>query len=1786
MSSFSRDEVKVNRTDSGWTWNAYIDGKKVGSGFTFASEADAYERGKRCIEEHRYDNLVDSMICPFCGSDMWNGQMCPDCGNEKESSMKRAYDMDNPLEVFNINSDDGRYIYRDEDTGDRFCIDQEPDGQWSLEWDDELGGGIKEHLDSPQSAARYWYDNFGRYASKKGSNMNRYASDKKFMARDSMPSKIAYTQTVSDDGDFGLGDTFDFFGIYVEITEIDGNSLFLECVEGNDPDFPVWVESRELRQDLEDNGMWFEGGLRKRGKTSNMKRKVFISSKTKFASSIIVELSPFKLNGETAYEGSLCDGEYWFEIYKDGYGWECRVAREEPRDDEVAFGGGSNPNEALQDAIDCMVDMGVVVTASRKTASTYELARCLFKSLIRMDYPYTEYAVQVDGYTDHMLDAASDEQAIALFLKECPDAYVYDEPKDITHKWAKKKTSREIIDTEQLGEGEWSHAFDDGCSVDVFENADGEFVWEFYDQAGDMLDSERGFETPDAALDDAVSRYAKKVARHAAINKVSSDYEVEVPIEGEFCEGYVYISLYEEENNLECHVMLDCWGEGGDDAIDDYFFVSADYQPQDIALEIIGEAEFEYGDELGIDEHELGMEISKVLPDVLGKFGGVGVIADRAVPEYDADGERNGWHRIQSYGDDGRPEFGHVEFQKEYDGTKFYGWVDPYGEWELWKDMECVAHGETDYVQSSEDACDAAARQVGYKGAGRHFVAKRSLNAGAYDEWGGRDGYLRDLAFEYDVPEDVVFMLADFLGPNEDFDGLVTELEDYDDGYFASKSGSLLYGDEGWEDEIAEQIVDMLRSFDDIDVDEAASYTKEWLDERFNKAVELVRDGEYGYFASRKSADFWNPSEMEQKLMDIDNDVWDAHGWNSGNQVRENWDVYKSDIERALADCGVVRSDITRDVIDGLEDNNFHSLIKALGEIGAIAASNRSPRKTAELYDSEWWYDDGHWFNSDYGENDAEYIYQITAPYGGDFGGESADGVCELAVYEESDGTGGYPEMIYHGDFNSIGEAKAKAFELSERIDAGEDIRFASSKKATWFDYSVVTEIDPSWSGYDKSVAQGQLDTYGEIYVDSYGQPIDSEYDLMDIEQERKSASRAASISDDDFAQIVDDAYYGCIDFIEENGLSVDEDWSDIESECWAIVNTVGDYYGLTIGPDEEDELVETAMDFLKGASRKKASMYDWHEVPGGYGLYEYDNGDYIFMMQKPEYTDDPYILDVEKVRGGDTVVDSMEFFDQDELEEFIESEIASGYYASKKKAYSGLDTTVYDAINEWLMGEEDFAVEEMDKSVTCRELIERMNAGENVYDILDAGDSAVREYAFDALSEITGLDYDVFYYAWLHGDKIPVTASKKADFDSPAYKIAMPWHKNAPSLDSSEWVHVDAGDGYNEWYVWDCGQRRCIVLAHDEDVAGWAWVEYLNGYDMITTELGTIDEYTIMDLPDVGRYEEGFSSREEAFESFSDWWIENRHTASRKKASKKRAYQEVKDVEDFDYLYGQSALTWEGMSADRGNLDAIFEAFGDAGAEPKDDLRFFEISGSEMNARYGLTGSNAYPDDLTILSIPLEDFGNPSALAWWRFEYGARWFDDIVDNNARREGSRKAAAKTASDIGEWKEEYDGSKWRFSDCGPLGKLQSSVIDSYGAVTWCVYAVDPDIEIDGGFCETVESGMSLCDSVVMSIMDAGDEFLFESALRLESSWDWSRDDGYSGALTHYEGDFAFVISEPGDGFYDDGYGIQVFDTSDDEAMAYGELYDEDGPFASEEEAKSAAERMGGDIGIFM
>lgn len=48
-----------------------------------------------------------------------------------------------------------------------------------------------------------------------------------------------------------------------------------------------------------------------------------------------------------------------------------------------------------------------------------------------------------------------------------------------------------------------------------------------------------------------------------------------------------------------------------------------------------------------------------------------------------------------------------------------------------------------------------------------------------------RQEYLESLSDEYNVPQPIVDALAESLGPSEDYDGLVSVLEDYE--YFADE---------------------------------------------------------------------------------------------------------------------------------------------------------------------------------------------------------------------------------------------------------------------------------------------------------------------------------------------------------------------------------------------------------------------------------------------------------------------------------------------------------------------------------------------------------------------------------------------------------------------------------------------------------------------------------------------------------------------------------------------------------------------------------------------------------------------------------------------------------------------------------------------------------------------------------------------------------------------------------------------------------------------------------------
>ncbi len=98
------------------------------------------------------------------------------------------------------------------------------------------------------------------------------------------------------------------------------------------------------------------------------------------------------------------------------------------------------------------------------------------------------------------------------------------------------------------------------------------------------------------------------------------------------------------------------------------------------------------------------------------------------------------------------------------------------------------------------------------------------------------------------------------------------------------------------------------------------------------------------------------------------------------------------------------------------------------------------------------------------------------------------------------------------------------------------------------------------------------------------------------------------------------------------------------------------------------------------------------------------------------------------------------------------------------------------------------------------------------------------------------------------------------------------------------------------------------------------------------------------------------------------------------------------------------SALTIEGLAEDSFSdfIDWIKQF------TPLKRERIYKITGKLMNEIYQLSGNNKYNDDLTIASVDLKDIDDYSPLIINRFRVGARWLDDIIDNNIRREGESK----------------------------------------------------------------------------------------------------------------------------------------------------------------------------------
>lgn len=108
-------------------------------------------------------------------------------------------------------------------------------------------------------------------------------------------------------------------------------------------------------------------------------------------------------------------------------------------------------------------------------------------------------------------------------------------------------------------------------------------------------------------------------------------------------------------------------------------------------------------------------------------------------------------------------------------------------------------------------------------------------------------------------------------------------------------------------------------------------------------------------------------------------------------------------------------------------------------------------------------------------------------------------------------------------------------------------------------------------------------------------------------------------------------------------------------------------------------------------------------------------------------------------------------------------------------------------------------------------------------------------------------------------------------------------------------------------------------------------------------------------------------------------------------------------DEEKVKELKNNSAFTWEGMAISVDNLQAIVDDLKE-NTKIKLPVIFYTWKGELFNAMYGLTENNAYPDDLNFLSIDLDNWEGVGNLPTYKMQVGARWLDDIVDNNTIRQ--------------------------------------------------------------------------------------------------------------------------------------------------------------------------------------
>lgn len=82
--------------------------------------------------------------------------------------------------------------------------------------------------------------------------------------------------------------------------------------------------------------------------------------------------------------------------------------------------------------------------------------------------------------------------------------------------------------------------------------------------------------------------------------------------------------------------------------------------------------------------------------------------------------------------------------------------------------------------------------------------------------------------------------------------------------------------------------------------------------------------------------------------------------------------------------------------------------------------------------------------------------------------------------------------------------------------------------------------------------------------------------------------------------------------------------------------------------------------------------------------------------------------------------------------------------------------TKIYDWYKE-AFPHDEWAISNLNRGINFQDVYECLEVGYDIYSLLGAGDSLVRERVFDALATIMECSYDYIYYQWRDYGKKPL---------------------------------------------------------------------------------------------------------------------------------------------------------------------------------------------------------------------------------------------------------------------------------------------------------------------------------------------------------------------------------------------------------------------------------------------